>query len=70
MELLTSVALGLGLGLAYLVYCQVFKLTDSREPPVAPGYLPVVGHAVQMTRYKFEYLVRVAFVQSFASMPH
>lgn len=59
-NLVNCVALFSVLLLSYLVLHRMFRSGhDSREPPLAPQSIPVIGHLIGLSRSKFNYYVNV-----------
>jgi hypothetical protein len=52
-------------GLAALVFLASRTITsghDSREPPLAPSSIPVIGHILGLSKSKFNYYVELRYV--------
>lgn len=46
--------------LSYLILHKMFRSGhDSREPPLAPQSIPVIGHLIGLSRSKFNYYVNL-----------
>lgn len=58
-----AVLLGLlgALAVTYLLSSKMFS-HDSREPPLAPQSIPIIGHLVGLSKSKFNYYVQLRSV--------
>lgn len=57
-NLASLVILSCVLLLSYFAISKMFRSGhDSREPPLAPQSIPVIGHLIGLSRSKFNYFV-------------
>jgi len=57
----SSTLIAIVAGATAIIYFATVKLLnhDPREPPLAPQWLPFIGHLVGLSRRKFNYYVDV-----------
>jgi hypothetical protein len=53
----------------YAARRNMFSSHDPREPPLAPSSIPLIGHAVGMSRSAFNYYVELRCVGALLTLP-